>query len=84
MYKSLWDFDRYSADANGKKKSRFEKTSTLRSRISNYILAVFNLLFLHIERKLCACMFVCVTVRVSLCSPTEISLARAVAASAAA
>lgn len=48
--------------------------------LSIYILAVFNTLFLHIER-ICAWMFVCVTVCVSLCSPTENLLARAVAAS---
>lgn len=54
-----------------KKKADLRETSTLRSRISNYILAVFNLLFLHIERKPCACMFVRVTVCVSLCSPME-------------
>lgn len=50
-------------------------------RFLHYMLAVFNLLFLHAERKYVhVCLTVCACV--SLCSLTENQLARAAAAAA--
>lgn len=64
MYKSLSDLDRYLIDVNGK--CRFDNVHLEAVDLSINILAVFNLLFLHIE-IIRACMFVCVTVCVCLC-----------------